>query len=601
MNRIGTCIISTLNKMVRPIHVSPFLFCFVFVCSVAAPLSYSLFQHARIFHFILSSALRGCAAGYLLCLVLSCVPSGTWRKVVNVLFALPFALWTLLELGAISVVGNPIDIDSATVITETESSEINAFFSQYFSLHAFFKFITCIIIVAALTACGTWAIRRFSAHSRFRLTLAAAAITGTVGGCYEFCRLGNFITVDSLQKVYNWSGTGSTDNPMLINGNYIDYGSPILKISYIAKIVSLESEDMDDWKELQQKIWSEQVCETDSMTIDTDIVLIIGESFIRAHSSLYGYNLKTNPRLEAETDSCLLVAFDDVISPANFTTISLRNILNLNDISSGEKWSESPYLPLLMKKAGWNVYHYDNQTADRNSDVGISRMFYADVICDNVLDGKIDRTFPYDGQYVEHVDSMLRKNEKPGRNFVMYHLWGQHFDCKDRYEGTPVFKASDIKSVKPWIGDKEKQAIADYNNATLYNDSVVSRIIDRFRNRKAVVIYLSDHGEDSPELSPVRARNIQQPDDPEWLDRQFHIPFIVWMSPEFIKTYPSKADDIRRATHRRWSADNLGQMILGLTGIRTGYYNPRRDVLGNSFTPYVRTTASGYAYDEIRK
>lgn len=589
-----TKITSILKIIARPITDMPFLFCFLTLCLASVPVVVSVMRHTRILHFILSSAMQGFAVGYILCLIAICIPWRKWRNGAGIVIGTLIALWTFLELGCIATVGRPVDVDSATVMIETDASETSSFFSQYMTWSACIRLLIPALSIVILSFSLAWLIRRYCKTGWMAAILTVSTIICIAGGCREIYRLLGFQRYETLQEVTNWYATGEQENPMLINGNYILYGNPVTKCAYIAKIFRLESDDMDDWTKLQEKLWDEDICKTDSTTADMDIVLIIGESFIRAHSSLYGYNMETNPRLQKEAEAGNLAIFKEVISPANFTTISLRNTLNLNDISSGEKWSESPYLPLLMKKGGWNVYHYDNQTADRNSDVGISRMFYSDLIYDHVLDGKSDRTFHYDGQFIEYADNELKNMEKPGKSFVIYHLLGQHFDCKDRYEGSGHFHASDIKTEKPWISDKERQAIADYNNATRYNDSIIGRIIDSFRDRDAAVIYFSDHGEDSPELAPVKARNVQQPDDPEWLDRQFHIPFMVWMSPAFIENHPEKVQAILNATDRPWSTDNLGQMVLGLTGIKTSYYRKDRDVLSDSFEPYDLTTASGY-------
>lgn len=589
-----TKITSILKIIARPITDMPFLFYFLTLCLSSVPVVVSVMQHTRILHFILSSAMQGFAMGYLLCVITVCIPWKKWRNGTAIVIGILVALRTFLELGCIATVGRPIDVDSATVMIETDRSEASSFFSQYLTWSACLRLLIPTISIAVICIGLAWVIRRYSKTVWMATVLSVSAIICIAGGCLEFYRLLGFQRYETLQEVTNWYATGKSENPMLINGNYILYGNPLTKGAYIAKIFRLESDDMEDWTKLQEKIWNEQTCQTDSTTADIDIVLIIGESFIRAHSSLYGYPLDTNPRLRQEADSGRLAVFSDVTSPANFTTISLRNTLNLNDIDSDEKWSESPYLPLLMKKGGWNVYHYDNQTAGRNSDVGISRMFYADIIYDHVLEGKSDSTFQYDGPYADYVSRKLKEDEKPGKKFVMYHLLGQHFDFKDRYEGAPHFKVSDIKTIRPWIGDKERQMIADYNNATRYNDSIVDRILDSFRDRDAIVIYFSDHGEDSPELAPVKARNVQQANDPEWLDRQFHIPFMVWMSPAFIENHHDKVQAIHNAIDRPWSTDNLGQMILGLSGINTSYYRKDRDVLSDSFRPYERTTASGY-------
>lgn len=588
-----------MKTIARPVTYLPVLFCLITVCSAAVPIVFSLLRQARIFHFILSSAMQGAALAYLLCLLVTCIPKGKWRTAASLAIGVPVALWAIVEIGCISTVGRPLDVDTATVMIETDTSETSSFFSQYMTWEACLKILAGIAFLAAIIIGVSWLIKKFRT-SAWMATVTSVAVGATmIGGSIELYRLIGFEKYDTLQEVNNWYATGESENPMLIHGNYILYGNSLVKGAYIAKIFGLESDDMKRWVQVQRQIWDEEICTTDTASADIDIALIIGESFIRAHSSLYGYRLNTNPRLRQEADSGRLAVFEDIITPANFTTIALRNILNLNNVSAGEKWCEAAYLPLLMKKGGWNVYHYDNQTASRSSDVGISRMFYADIICDKVLDDRNERMFPYDGQFVEAVGNRLKEKGKPGRRFVIYHLWGQHFDCRDRYEGTPFFKESDITTQSPWIGGRERQAIADYNNATRYNDSIVERIIDDYRKRKAVVIYLSDHGEDSPELAPVMARNVPRPDDPAWIDRQFHIPFMVWMSDSFIETSPEKAEKIRNAVGRPWSTDNLGQMILGLSGLRTEYYRNRLDILSDSFTPYERTTASGYPYDSI--
>lgn len=583
----------------RPVTEIPLLFCLIAVCESAVPVVTSVLRHTRILHFILSSAMQGIALGYLLCLIIACFPKGKWRNMASLITVVPIALWTILEIGCVSTVGRPLDVDTATVILETDTTETASFFSQYLTWEACMKLFVSIGSITAIILGIARLIRIYRNTSWLPTILTVIIAAFSIGGYSEFYRLCSFHRLNTLQEVNNWYAIGESENPMLIHGNYILYGNSLVKGAYIAKIFGLESDDMKRWVQVQRQIWDEEICTTDTASADIDIALIIGESFIRAHSSLYGYRLNTNPRLGQEADSGRLAVFEDVITPANFTTIALRNILNLNNVSAGEKWCEAAYLPLLMKKGGWNVYHYDNQTASRSSDVGISRMFYADIICDKVLDDRNERTFPYDGQFVEAVGNRLKKKVKPGRRFVIYHLWGQHFDSRDRYEGTPFFKESDITTQRPWIGGRERQAIADYNNATRYNDSVVARIIDDYRDRKAVVIYLSDHGEDSPELAPVMARNVPRPDDPAWIDRQFHIPFMVWMSDSFIETYPEKAEKIRNAVGRPWSTDNLGQMILGLSGLRTEYYRNSLDILSDSFTPYERTTASGYRYDSI--
>lgn len=90
------------------------------------------------------------------------------------------------------------------------------------------------------------------------------------------------------------------------------------------------------------------------------VVVVIGESFIRSHSSLYGYPLPTSTELTKERDNHRLVVFNDVISPWPQTSPTIRSVLCTNSISDGEMWYNSLYFPAIFKQAGFNVQFWDN-------------------------------------------------------------------------------------------------------------------------------------------------------------------------------------------------------------------------------------------------
>ena len=98
-----------------------------------------------------------------------------------------------------------------------------------------------------------------------------------------------------------------------------------------------------------------------------DVVLIIGESFSRQHSSMYGYENDTNPLLTKRLDRCEGVAFTDVISANNGTAIVFRLFMSL--AVDTVKWSKAPLLPAVFKRMGYNTTYYSNQFA-RNEDLG---------------------------------------------------------------------------------------------------------------------------------------------------------------------------------------------------------------------------------------
>lgn len=99
----------------------------------------------------------------------------------------------------------------------------------------------------------------------------------------------------------------------------------------------------------------------------------------------------------------------------------------------------------------------------------------------------------FDDELLNDYKHINVKDKKP--QLIIFHLLGQHFQytmrCKDEMKkfGIKDYPRRDLT-------DDEKQTIADYDNATLYNDIVLSKIVELFRKKEAIVIYLSDHGED---------------------------------------------------------------------------------------------------------
>ena len=95
---------------------------------------------------------------------------------------------------------------------------------------------------------------------------------------------------------------------------------------FAARGLYLNVNELPQWEKTQREVLASHIsrsAEADSV----NVVVIIGESFIKRHSNIYGYPLLTNPRLTAERDSGRLAVFTDYVSPSNLTSTSLRNLL----------------------------------------------------------------------------------------------------------------------------------------------------------------------------------------------------------------------------------------------------------------------------------
>lgn len=564
------------SMILRPVAAKPWFFFAVLLLCCFPTIVFAVVERVRIFHFIGAAIAEGAATAYVLALICSAIGSPKWSRVVRLVFLIPLCGWTLLEMGCLATTHTLISESTVALMSETNLREAAGFFVQYFGLRAV-AYLACVAVAfAVLVYALSFLFRKLLSRRAGAGAMALCLIVTVAAGIVCAVRMLPGAFISDYQKYQLWEGY-AYENPELTKGAELRFSAPIVKIPCVLNSCRLVNSGFDRWLDVQQEALSSPVSANDSASFN--VVLVVGESFIRAHSQLYGYYLPTNPRLTAERDSGRLIVYDDVTTTANFTTPSLRNLFNLNDLSAGQQWYEGVYFPLIMRKAGYDVYHYDNQTTGVDTDRGISRLFYSEPIMNHVYSGVSDSLFAYDGDFLNYVHTRMTPLESDRKKLVIYHLIGQHFPASERYPGPPHFTARDITVNRPWLTDARRAEVADYDNATIYNDSIVAAIARRFASDPTVMFYFSDHGEDCWDLAPMEARNKQMPDDPEWVDRQFHIPFFVWVSPKLAECNPQLVEKLRSGAATPFSLGDLGQMILGLCGIDTPYYNPSLDPL----------------------
>ncbi len=305
-----------------------------------------------------------------------------------------------------------------------------------------------------------------------------------------------------------------------------------------------------------------------------NIVVIIGESFSRTHSSVYGYDKLTNPHLTALRDSSLLFVFDSIVSPAATTAQSIRDLLstyNLSEVNKNEKkWYEYISLIEIMKDSGYDCYWFGNQ-ACANKHNGTARVFAQ--ACDYhwffQREGSEETIDRYDIILVDSSFYHVNKANIQGKhNFFIYHMMGSHFNYRMRYpEEYAKFTENDyLKEPK-----NHREILATYDNSILYNDYVVSKIINLFKDSESVIIYFSDHGQ-------VMYRNKNKPDyyvhgqkdDPTNYDLSIEIPFFIYASPLFQRKYPQIAERLknRQNNPKYWNSEDLPFFIMDLINVK---------------------------------
>ncbi len=362
----------------------------------------------------------------------------------------------------------------------------------------------------------------------------------------------------------------------------------------------LTNHENDAAWEASEKVFQSTVTRDEKDTLD--VVLIIGESYNKYHASIYGYYLDTTPTMREQQKRGNLFVFQDAVSPYNMTTLAVKNMLSTNSISLHQSWDEHPLVMTIFRKAGFDVAMWDNQKSENNvlfHDFSNNSLLYGKKMVESTYHHLNNTPFDYDLQL---VDTALTVKRKPGSTLTVFHLMGQHTAPIWRYpenDENAIYTSDSIQ--RNDLNDYQRQYIAEYDNATRYNDHVIGSIIQYYRQRNAVILYLSDHGDEVYDYRDVVGRTHEPVKQKQALKYQYEIPMVLWCSDQFIQRHPNTMQNIRRAILRPFSSDNVPQLLMGLSNIHSSFYEPQKDVLSNQYHCGKRIVQNTTDYDEVMK
>ena len=318
-----------------------------------------------------------------------------------------------------------------------------------------------------------------------------------------------------------------------------------------------------------------------------DIVLIIGESYNRHHSQLYGYSLPTTPCQTALYQTGRLVPFTDVISSWNMTCESFEDIFSLYAVGSNENWYEYPFLTTMFRQAGYEVFFLSNQFVMNPSEsfsAFIEDIFINDKeISELQFSHRNENIHPYDMGLLDDYQKM--KKLSSAHNLWIFHTMGLHAKFSERYPSEwKKFTSADYH--RPDLNEEMLEELADYDNAILYNDYFLNAVINAFKDKEAVIVFLSDHGERVFDNSTEFGRNLT------WnvndIKQQFDIPFWFYFTEAYREKHPEVVETAISVKNKRYMTDIISHTLIHLAGIQSKYYRPEYDILNP-------------AYDEQRK
>ena len=367
-------------------------------------------------------------------------------------------------------------------------------------------------------------------------------------------------------------------------------------------------------KQVNRLITGIEKVQVDSCTFTTPhIVLIIGESYNRHHAQLYGYDKATTPRQVARAKRGELVAYQDVVAPWNLTSFVFKLLFSLYTVGDQGEWCDYPLFPEVFRQAGYHVTFLTNQFLPQAKEAvyDFSGGFFLNnpTLSKAMFDTRNDKLWYYDeGMLKEWDDIRGRTKEEGGKmsskqgELTIVHLKGQHLDYrtrspKDRWH----FKRDNYD--RPDLRSGEIQRVAYYDNAILYNDSIVDQLIQRVEKEKAVVIYVPDHGEECYGPGVHFCGRMHSTEITYRLaHEEFDIPFWIWCSRSFRTDHPELYETIVKAKNRRYMTDALPFLLMHLAGISSKDYRPELDILSTEYREQrPRILKNTTDYDKLEK
>lgn len=359
-------------------------------------------------------------------------------------------------------------------------------------------------------------------------------------------------------------------------------------------------------KELSELVHTVSATEVDSCSYRSPIILLLlGESYNKHHSPLYNPEARqTTPNLCRLKDEGNLVVYDDVISPYNVTNKTFRHMFSTYYPGCGREWVDCTLFPAVFRKAGYSVWFITNHFSGTEN----NKQHHGHV-GGTIFNQKDLRQmqFSYMNPESTHYDMDLFSELPPADtlaaqpSLLIFHLMGQHEDYRERYPAEyNHFTADSVKN--DFTNQAGRQIVAEYDNATLYNDAVVSKLLEKYAGEDVVAIYLSDHGEEVYDWRNSCYRTNSDYMTPEIARYQYEIPFLFYVSDTFKANHPDLLAEIEAAQHKPFIATLLPFALFHLAGIDHVDYKSTLDILSPDYDEHFpRIIREDVNYDELMK
>ena len=540
---------------------------------------------------------------YVICIILTLFPLKIRRWIRPFLYIIAYCT-SLTDLFCWVKFQSTLNPSMLLLVGETDEREASEFFSSYFTSDLIFSSVGLLLLVMLIHILTTFLKKvKLSPAISYKVTVAKQIINHShhiLGGvCLVF--LGWAIESSAHNKkemvqMFSLDTIGSVEHE-LTTSDCAQFYLPVYRLAFSIFSNELASQQVDRLIEAKDKM------RVDSCSFKSpNIVLIIGESYGKLHSQQYGYFMPTTPRQIKREKSGLLVPFSDVVAPWNLTSFVFKNVFSLHVVGEKGEWCDYPLFPSLFRKAGYHVTFITNQFLPKAKQAvyDFSGGFFLNhpELSEAMFDSRNQQLYRFDRGLLDDYDKNQQQHNTD-HNLIIFHLLGQHVKYNQRFPSDRRhFKAEDYEKKRADLDGKQRNVLADYDNAVLYNDSIVDAIISRFEDKEAIIIYMPDHGEECYEGNRgFICRNHSAAIDYDLAHYEFEIPFWIFCSYKYAAKHPDIYKEIIGAKNRRFMTDALPHMLLYLAGIHTKDYHAEYNILSpqyNEMRPRILKNTTDY-------
>ncbi|MCM1162899.1 MAG: phosphoethanolamine transferase [Muribaculaceae bacterium] len=298
-------------------------------------------------------------------------------------------------------------------------------------------------------------------------------------------------------------------------------------------------------------------------SVQPEVIFVIGESTRADHLSLNGYQRDTTPLMRGDTAT---VSFPEMHTIPCFTHTSVPHLVTRADSLHPQRALTEQSFITLLRKAGYHTAWISNQDM-------VKTFAYFMHEADTLLYGNAAKSLYnfdkwMDTDMLPLYDSLALPEGTP--RLTVFHTIGAHWWYRSHYpDSLAKFKPETDSRIFSEL--TREQIVNSYDNAILATDLFLHSLTTRLRDRDAVIIYISDHGEALGE----EGRYLHPTDWPE-----LHNPgCLIWYSAEYARRRPEKVEALKRNASRRVLSDVMFHTVLDAAGIKTSVLDPEKSLM----------------------